>query len=110
MGNKKKLSDIAFSVTFEMGKQKSVKEWDAGDLYDEDKQTIRPPKKDDGDPPGFYEKISAKCEYLRQRWENDKELPLDLSSDIKARIAKNNYWLLYYKNVEILHLDGEDIH
>ena len=110
MGNKKKLSDITFSVTFEMGKQKLTKEWEAEDLYDEDKQTIRPPKKDDGDPPGFYEKLSAKGEYLRQRWEDDKELPLDFSSDIKARIAKNNYWLLQYKNDEILHIDDDAIH
>ena len=94
----------------EMGMQKAMAEWDADVLYDEDKQTIRPPKKDDGDPPGFYEKISAKCEFWRQRWEEDEGLPLDLSTDMKARLARHRYWLLYYKNDTIHPLDAEDIH
>ena len=54
MGVKKKISDLAFSVTIEMGNKKATVEFDADVLCDEEKHTICPPKKDNGDPPGFY--------------------------------------------------------
>ena len=69
MGVKKKISDLAFSMMIKIGNEKMKVEFDADVLCDEDKHTIRPPKKDDGDPPGFYERMLARCETLRQHWE-----------------------------------------
>ena len=110
MGVKKKISDLAFSVKIEMGNQKTTVEFDADVLCDEEKQTIRPPKKDDGDLPGFYECISAQYEILRQCWEQANELPSDLSNHIKSLIEANDYWLLYCKHNKEITLEAEDIH
>ena len=110
MGVKKKISDLAFSVTIEMGSEKMMVEFDVDVLCDEEKHTIRPLKKDDGDLPGFYQSISARCEILWQRWERADELPSDLSNDIKALIEANDYWLLYYKHNKVHYLKTDDIH
>ena len=68
-GVKKKLTDIVANMTIKMGNQKTIVEFEAEFLFDEATHTIRPPKNDDGVPPGFYEILLARCEDTRQLWD-----------------------------------------
>ena len=104
MGVKKKLEDISIKVLIEMGEMKATVDFDPEELFVEETKTFRPPKKDESNPPGFYEIISARCEFMRQILYHFGELPLDLSTKIKKLIELNDYWLLYYEEKDREHI------
>ena len=96
MGVKKKLKDISIKVSIEMGTMKAMVDFDPEEIFVKETKTIRPQKKDESNPPRFYEIISACCKFMQQILCNFVELPLDLSTKIKKLIELNDYWLFYY--------------
>ena len=86
MGVKKKLEDISIKVSIEMRGMKAMVDFDPEELFAKETKTIQPPKKDESDPPGFYEIISDHCEFMRQILYHFGELPLDLSTKIRNRL------------------------
>ena len=101
MGAKKKLEDFSIEVLIEIGGKKTMVKFDIEDLFIEATGTIRPLKKNDGDPPGFYEILSERCELRRQIWSRFGEIPPDLSTMIKDMTTSHWYHLLfYYENGE----------
>ena len=59
MGVKKKIEELSIEVLIEMGDVHTYVEFDLEDFFIEATGTFRPLKKNDGDPPGFYDKISG---------------------------------------------------
>ena len=93
MGVKKKLEDVSIKVSIEMGEMKATVDFNPVELFVKETKTIWPPKKDESNPPRFYEIISACCKFMGHILYNFRELPLDLSTKIKKLIELNDYWL-----------------
>ena len=66
MGVKKKLEELSIEVLIEMGEVKTYVDFDLKFFFIEATVYFWPLKKNDGDPPGFYNKISGLCECLLQ--------------------------------------------
>ena len=66
MGVKKKIEELSIKVLFEMGDVHTYVEFDLEDFFIEATGTFWPLKKNDNDPPGFYNKISGRCELMQQ--------------------------------------------
>ena len=89
MGVKKKIEELSIAVLIEMGDIHSYAEFDVEDFFIEATGTFQPWKKNDDDSPGFYDRLSGKCEWLWQHWSDDGDIPPDLSAMIKDMITSH---------------------
>ena len=66
MGAKKEIEELSIKVLIEMGDVKKYVEFDLEDFFIEATGTFWPWKRNDDDSPGFYDKISGRCERMWQ--------------------------------------------
>ena len=96
MGVKKKIEELSIVVLIEMRDVHTYVEFDLEDFFILATGTFWPWKKNDDDSPGFYNKISGRCERMRQRWSRCGDIPPDLSAMIKDMIKSYQYHLIFF--------------
>ena len=95
MGVKKKIEELSIKVLIEMGDVHAYVKFDVEDFFIEATGTFHPWTKNDNDSPGFYNKISGRCERMRQSWSRYGDISPDLSAMIKDMIMSHRYHLLF---------------